>query len=84
VAHEVLAEEVVMAWTAHSLPHPVAPNQVVTVWTAARNRVLADLALARGEWELAAYYIKRASVCAHEEALQQDALAATGLAPAAT
>jgi hypothetical protein len=77
VGHAGLAEEVVMNWTAHPLPHTVAPNQIVTVWTAARNRVLADLALARGKWALAAYYIERASACAQEEALRQDALAAT-------
>jgi hypothetical protein len=73
-----------MTQTPHPLPQTVAPNQIVTVWTAARNRVLADLALARGAWTLAAYYTERASVCAHEEALKQDALATTGLAPAAT
>ena len=73
-----------MTWTPHPLRYTVAANQIVTIWTAARNRVLADLALARGNWKLAAYYIERASVCAPEEALRQDALAATGLTPATT
>jgi hypothetical protein len=62
-----------MAWTPHPLPHTVAPNQIVTVWTAARNRVLADLALARGARELAAYYTERALEYEHEHERRQQA-----------
>jgi hypothetical protein len=77
VGQDVLAEEIVIAWTAPPLPHPVAPNQIVIVWTAAQNRVLTDLALARGDQALAAYYTARALLCEHEYAPRQQALATT-------
>jgi hypothetical protein len=57
-----------MPWPARPLPRTVAPHQIVTVWTAAQNRVLADLALARGDRELAAYYTARVVVCEQEDA----------------
>jgi hypothetical protein len=66
-----------MAWTAHPLPHTVAPHQIITVWTPARNRILADLALARGDRALAAYYTARALLCEQEHERRQQVLATT-------